>query len=379
VHNLPAFVHKLRIVDLVHGVREMPGSHTLSAEHGHIWHFILRKGQGLNVLVYVSPEYLEQLMHKPLSEFHVLRAPLNEVTIVGFNNSKFTQDIESSTNAPWGSATRCDLHESLLLTLELPRQADALTFANDWRAARPLYRTGVALYDSCRDPGLHMPIIAPARPLECVGKFPAKMNVGQADLAIGDISETRRHLLLAMETYDLDQIDELASGVYLVVQLVFALQYTLIRTLAHDAQRLTIIDAGLKLIGDSRATFVPEDGDSLKQLFDVAGNIHEVLSEIISGPNDATEEEEIVASNTTEEEKLKALDVKIKECLSWLKGVLKPWRGQVQACRIPRALKDRGILGSMERCAKMSAEDEEAYIIVEAFTRVEGRGEMYLM
>jgi hypothetical protein len=100
-HNLPAFVRKLLVVDIIHGIH----IHTPKVQ-----------GPALIVRVHVSPSYPQHLIRILLATFAISHGPYNYLTITGFEDTAFTRIIESSIHTP--SPTPI-FNASLLLSLHL--------------------------------------------------------------------------------------------------------------------------------------------------------------------------------------------------------------------------------------------------------------------
>ena len=104
----------LRLFELAHGVRVMPGQtfkDVDSVERP------ARKGfDGFTFLVHVYPEYPVPRMRTLLSNFTMLHGPLNEVSIVGFEDTRYARKTENHIAAPRRPA-QCTFHEVLQLAL----------------------------------------------------------------------------------------------------------------------------------------------------------------------------------------------------------------------------------------------------------------------
>jgi hypothetical protein len=145
-HDVPAFVRKLRIVQLAHGIRCMPDEHFMSDTRESC---TARKGfHGMSVLVHVSPTYPKRQARELLSAFRALHGPLNEVSIVEFSDTAFTNAIEASISAPRDPISDNTFHEMLLLVLGLSRQAASFALARNWPAACALYKICIELVDN---------------------------------------------------------------------------------------------------------------------------------------------------------------------------------------------------------------------------------------
>lgn len=127
-HDLPAFVRKLRVVDIIHGIH----IHTPNVQ-----------GPALIVRVHVSPSYPQHLMRILLATFAIFHGPYNFLAITGLEDTAFTLAIETSIRTP---RTTPIFNESLILSLQLIRQSYSLP----WHAARPHHRTIIALYHGSR-------------------------------------------------------------------------------------------------------------------------------------------------------------------------------------------------------------------------------------
>jgi hypothetical protein len=83
---LHLFLIRLRVVEVIHGVQVMPGQPFTSMTGSQLnarWGF-----DGLQILIHVLPKCPNHRMRAWLAQFLRLHGPLNELRIVGYEDSK---------------------------------------------------------------------------------------------------------------------------------------------------------------------------------------------------------------------------------------------------------------------------------------------------
>ncbi|CAO2647078.1 Nn.00g080000.m01.CDS01 [Neocucurbitaria sp. VM-36] len=98
LEHFEKFLEQIRIMELVNGVRVMPGEEFPDANDAQIT--ATQGFHGLNIRVQVNPDYAPHLMKPLLERFRMFHGPLNEVSIVGSSEPQQARSIETSIALP---------------------------------------------------------------------------------------------------------------------------------------------------------------------------------------------------------------------------------------------------------------------------------------
>ncbi|EUC41049.1 hypothetical protein COCMIDRAFT_107192 [Bipolaris oryzae ATCC 44560] len=371
--QLNSFVWALRIVELAHSLRRMPGS--LYRNRITDKSYKVTTGQhGLTICINLNPAYPPSLLHTSLSHFRLLHSPLNDLSIVNPPDPHQAHAIESSIRAPRNLTTDSTFSEVLLHILDiialadrisqqgfascipmLYEQAHAMSFniSHNDKTAWNGWITDATAHDSC----FGLLVLCAGATNAMLHDLCSRRSVEFSDPDLAIARHMGRDSVALVEGTGVRE--QLRAFVYLVngLHCVFSCKVR-----GQRGLDVNVLLFGLGLLVQSQ-WYVQGMTRNKRGLFRAAWKMCErVLGMECGGRFDNA-----------------VADV-IGDFGRWFGEYLKPVKWRVHESLVPEVLRRKGVLGKMRNASLLTREGLDRYLVIDTFQVEAGaQGDFYLL
>ncbi|KAH7550902.1 hypothetical protein BM1_10275 [Bipolaris maydis] len=371
--QLSSLVSALRIVELAHVLRRLPGelyrNRITDKEYR-----VHTEQHGLSICINVNPDYPTSLIRTSLDHFGTLHGPLNEISIIGAPDTQQAQDIEASIPAPRNVATDSTFSEVLLHIVDIialaslkPQQRCATCIPMLYEQARAM-TLNTCHNDTTPWSGWLTPATVSTSPFELLILCASATNLmvhqlrTRSSLVFSDPDlAVARHM--AWDSVALLEQTGVRSQLRAFVYLFNGLHC--IFSCKARGQRMPdarVLRFGLELLVESRQ-HVRRLPRGKMFLFSAAYEMCDTVLGLDYGDRfDAT------------------VAAVIEDFARWYGRWLGPVKWRVHESFVPRVLRTKGLLGKMRNVSLLTQEELDRYLIIDTLKVDAGaQGDFYLL